>query len=75
MGKTLANAFLSMYTFEDTCSIQIDAQAGGTLTQVNPFIFKVEAEAVRIQTNGKGGAFVWPSLIRKLDRLHARYKS
>ena len=75
MGKAVTDAFLSAYTFEDTCRIQIDVQAGGTLTQINPFIFKSVAEAVRIQTCGKGGAFVWPSLIRKLDRLHARYKS
>src|SRR3990167_6984446 len=32
VGKTIADAFLSMYTFENTCRIQIDAQAGGTLT-------------------------------------------
>jgi ribulose-5-phosphate 4-epimerase/fuculose-1-phosphate aldolase len=28
VGKTIADAFLSMYTFENTCRIQIDAQAG-----------------------------------------------
>ena len=33
VGKTIADAFLSMYTFENTCRIQIDAQAGGELTQ------------------------------------------
>jgi ribulose-5-phosphate 4-epimerase/fuculose-1-phosphate aldolase len=76
VGKTIADAFLSMYTFENTCRIQIDAQAGGTaLTQVNPLIVKGVAEAMRVQTGGMGGAFVWPSLIRKLDRLDGSYKS
>ncbi|MDB5827825.1 MAG: putative aldolase, class 2, partial [Variovorax sp.] len=28
-GKTIADAFLSMYTFENTCQIQVAAQAGG----------------------------------------------
>jgi ribulose-5-phosphate 4-epimerase/fuculose-1-phosphate aldolase len=74
VGKTIADAFLSMYIFENTCRIQIDAQAGGTaLTSVNPAIVSGVAEALRVQTGGMGGAFVWPSLIRKLDRLDTSY--
>ncbi len=38
-------------------------------------IVKGVAEAMRVQTGGMGGAFVWPSLIRKLDRLDEGYKS
>jgi ribulose-5-phosphate 4-epimerase/fuculose-1-phosphate aldolase len=75
VGKTIADAFLSMYTFENTCRIQLDAQAGGELTEVNPLIVKGVAEAMRVQTGGMGGAFVWPSLIRKLDKLDESYKS
>ena len=75
-APTIADAFLSMYTFENTCRIQIDAQAGGgELTQVNPLIVKGVAEAMRVQTGGLGGAFAWPSLIRKLDRLDTSYAS
>ncbi|MDB5891508.1 MAG: class aldolase/adducin family protein [Polaromonas sp.] len=73
-GKTIADAFLSMYTFENTCRIQIDAQAGGDLTEVNPQIIQGVSEAMRVQTGGMGGAFVWPSLIRKLDKLDASYR-
>jgi len=74
VGKSIADAFLSMYTFENTCRIQIDAQSGGAqLTQVNPLIVKGVAEALRVQTGGMGGAFVWPSLIRKLDKLDTSY--
>ena len=76
VGKSIADAFLSMYTFENTCRIQIDAQSGGgELTQVNPLIVRGVAEAMRVQTGGLGGAFVWPSLIRKLDRLDESYKT
>jgi ribulose-5-phosphate 4-epimerase/fuculose-1-phosphate aldolase len=76
VGKTIADAFLSMYTFEATCRIQIDAQAGGgALTPVNPLIVKGVSEAMRVQTGGLGGAFVWPSLIRKLERLDASYRT
>ncbi|CAN5655023.1 class II aldolase/adducin family protein [soil metagenome] len=76
VGRTIADAFLSMYTFENTCRIQVDAQSGGgTLTQVNPLIIKGVAEASRVQTSGMGGAFVWPSLIRKLERTDDSYKN
>ena len=74
-GKTIADAFLAMYTFEAACKIQIDAQAGGgELTQVHPQILTGVAQAMKVQTGGLGGAFVWPSLIRKLDRLDPSYK-
>jgi ribulose-5-phosphate 4-epimerase/fuculose-1-phosphate aldolase len=76
VGKTIADAFLSMYTFENTCQIQIAAQAGGgELTQVNPKIVEGVGLAMKVQTGGLGGAFVWPSLIRKLDRLDPGYRN
>ena len=75
VGKTIADAFLAMYTFENTCKIQIAAQAGGgELTQVDARIVNGVAEALRVQTGGLGGAFVWPALIRKLDRTDDSYK-
>jgi ribulose-5-phosphate 4-epimerase/fuculose-1-phosphate aldolase len=75
VGKTIADAFLSMYTFENTCQIQIAAQAGGgELTHVDPRIIEGVGQALKVQTGGLGGAFVWPALIRKLDRIDPRYK-
>ena len=75
VGKTIADAFLSMYTFENTCQIQIAAQSGGSeLTQVNPKIVEGVGQALKVQTGGLGGAFVWPALIRKLDRVDDSYK-
>jgi len=75
VGKTIADAFLSMYTFEATCQIQIGAQSGGgALTHVNPQIVSGVAEAMRVQTGGMGGAFVWPALIRKLQRIDPSYQ-
>ncbi|QFZ86090.1 class II aldolase [Variovorax paradoxus] len=74
-GKTIADAFLSMYTFENTCQIQIAAQAGGgELTHVNPKIIEGVGQAMKVQSGGLGGMFVWPSLIRKLDRIDDSYK-
>ena len=72
VGKGVADAFLSMYTFENTCRIQIDALAGQggptDLTAVNPSILGGVAHAMKVQTGGIGGAFVWPSLLRRLQR-------
>src|ERR1700712_3375876 len=51
-GKSIADAFLSMYTFENTCRIQLDAQAGGELTTVNPQIVTGVAQAMKVQTGG-----------------------
>jgi ribulose-5-phosphate 4-epimerase/fuculose-1-phosphate aldolase len=73
VGKTIADAFLSMYTFENACRIQLDAQGGGELIEVNPQIVKGVAQALKVQTGGLGGAFVWPSLLRRLDRLSPGY--
>lgn len=74
-GKTIADAFLSMYTFEATCQIQIAAQSGGgELTHVDPRIVEGVGQAMKVQTGGLGGQFVWPSLIRKLDRIDDSYK-
>lgn len=74
-GKTIADAFLSMYTFEATCQIQIAAQSGGSeLTHVDPRIVEGVGQAMKVQTGGLGGQFVWPALIRKLDRIDDSYK-
>ena len=75
VGKSVADAFLSMYTFENACQIQIAAQAGGgELTRVDPRIIAGVGQAMKVQTGGLGGAFVWPALIRKLDRVDGSYR-
>jgi ribulose-5-phosphate 4-epimerase/fuculose-1-phosphate aldolase len=74
-GKTIADAFLSMYVFETTCQIQIAAQSGGSeLTQVDPHIVQGVAQAMKVQTGGMGGQFAWPALLRKLDRVDPTYR-
>ncbi|MCB2018502.1 MAG: class II aldolase/adducin family protein, partial [Hydrogenophaga sp.] len=74
VGQSIPDAFLSMYTFESTCKIQIDAQAGGELTQVDPRILAGMAEVMKIATAGMGANIAWPALLRKLDRSDDSYK-
>ncbi len=74
VGSSIAEAFLLMYNFESTCQIQIAAQAGGALTQVDPRIIDGVGQAMRAQTDGLGGAFAWPAMLRKLDRMDSDYR-
>ena len=74
VGRTIADTFLSMYIFESACQIQVSAQAGGELTPVHPQILNGVHQAIKVQTGGLGAAFVWPSLLRKLDRMDTGYK-
>jgi len=75
VGKTVADAFLHMYTFENTCRIQIDAQAGGELVQVDPKILQGISEVVKVATGGMGASLAWPALLRKAERLDPGYKT
>jgi ribulose-5-phosphate 4-epimerase/fuculose-1-phosphate aldolase len=74
VGRTVPDAFLYMYLFENTCRIQIDAQAGGDLVHVNPAILKGTAEVMNTATGGLGAMIAWPALLRKLDRMDPGYK-
>lgn len=74
VGKTVADAFLHMYTFENACRIQIDAQAGGELVHVNPQIMEGISQVMKKVTTGQGANIAWPALLRKLDRESPGYK-
>jgi len=68
-------AWLSMYTFENTCRIQIDAQAGGELVYVDPRIMQGMEQVMKTATAGQGAGIAWPALLRKLDRVDPSYKT
>jgi ribulose-5-phosphate 4-epimerase/fuculose-1-phosphate aldolase len=74
VGPSIADAFLSMYIFESACQIQLAAQAGGgELRMIAPEILGSTAESMKVQTSGLGGAFAWPALLRKLNRVDESY--
>jgi ribulose-5-phosphate 4-epimerase/fuculose-1-phosphate aldolase len=75
VGSSIAEAFLLMYNFESTCQIQLAAQAGGALIEVDPRIVDGVSHAMRTQTEGIGGAFAWPAMLRKLDRMDTSYRT
>ncbi len=75
VATSIPEAFLLMYNFESTCQIQISAQAGGELTQVDPRIIDGIGHAMRTQSTGIGGAFAWPAMLRKLDRMDSSFRT
>jgi ribulose-5-phosphate 4-epimerase/fuculose-1-phosphate aldolase len=75
VGPTVADAFLNMYVFESACQIQISAQAGGALIEVPQAVLDGVTQAMKVQTGGMGGQFVWPAMLRKLERTDPGYRS
>jgi ribulose-5-phosphate 4-epimerase/fuculose-1-phosphate aldolase len=75
VAPTVADAFLSMYTFENACRIQIDAQAGGELVQVDPRVLEGLGRVLKTVTAGQGANIAWPALLRRLDREDPGYKA
>lgn len=75
VGKTPAEAFLSMYILESACRIQILAQSGGgALLSVPDSILQKVATQLGAVTVGQGAQLTWPGLLRKLDRMDASYR-
>lgn len=76
VARSVAGAFLGMYTLETACQAQIAAQAGGSeLTLIPQQITDGATAASEAVTKNKGGALAWPALLRKLDRLDPSYKT
>ena len=74
VGRNIPEAFLRMYNFENTCRIQIGAQAGGELVTIDPSILQGLGEVMKTVTAGQGPEIAWPALLRKLERLDPSYQ-
>jgi len=75
-ADNIPDAFLFMYLFEATCTIQIRAQSGGgELVSVDQRIIAGATAMAKKVTKSAGGALAWPGLLRKLDRLDPSYRS
>jgi ribulose-5-phosphate 4-epimerase/fuculose-1-phosphate aldolase len=75
VGRTVAEAYLSMFMLERACEIQILAQSGGgELSPIpNEIIGRVGSQMNAV-TVGMGAALAWPGLLRKLDRIDQSYR-
>ncbi len=74
VGRTIPDAFLNMYTFENTCRIQVDALAGGVEPNLIPAgPIEANRNIGKTATAGLGAMLAWPALLRKLDRENPGY--
>ena len=74
VGRTIPDAFLNMYTFENTCRIQVDALAGGVEPNLIPAgPIEANRKVGKSATAGLGAMLAWPALLRKLDRENPGY--
>ncbi len=75
VGKSAAEAFLSMYLLERACRIQILAQSGGgALHYIPNDIINLTAKQMSAVTVGQGADLTWPGLLRKLDRIDSSFR-
>ena len=76
VGRTVADAFLAMYTFETVCTIQVRAMAGGSpLVEVDPRIISTARAQAAEATKGLGSQLTWPGLLRRLARRSPGYET
>lgn len=74
VGKSIADAFLFMYTFEAACTIQVRSLAGAReMLPVKQEIVDGVKQAVELVTLGMGGDLAWAGLKRRLDRRNPGY--
>jgi ribulose-5-phosphate 4-epimerase/fuculose-1-phosphate aldolase len=76
VGRTIQEAFINMYVFENACRVQVDALAGGVEPNlIGPGPIAANANVLQTATAGQGAHLAWPALLRKLDRENPGYDS
>jgi ribulose-5-phosphate 4-epimerase/fuculose-1-phosphate aldolase len=76
VGKSIPDAFLTMFNLQRACEIQLAAQGhGAELIAVSEEVLKTVPGYVKAVTRGAGSALAWAPLLRKLDRLDPSYKT
>ena len=74
-GRTVAAAFLSMFTLQRACQIQVMAQStGAELIGISDDIMSRIARQSRQSLGNNGANLVWPAVMRKMDRLDPSYR-
>ena len=76
VGRNVPDAFLTMYTFQRACEIQVLAQGhGAELIHIGQEVLATVPGYVKAVTRGAGSALTWPALLRRLDRIDPSYRS
>ncbi|HJY41806.1 MAG TPA: class II aldolase/adducin family protein [Steroidobacteraceae bacterium] len=76
IGRTVADAFLNMFTLQRACEVQLLAQGhGAELIEIPQSVLDTVPEFSRMVTRGAGAGLVWPALLRKMDRLDPGFRN
>jgi ribulose-5-phosphate 4-epimerase/fuculose-1-phosphate aldolase len=76
VGRTIPDAFMTMYFLETACQIQLSAQATDKLRPVPDAVLGGVNRAVQLMEASAAdpsAALAWPALLRRLDRLNPGY--
>ncbi|MBL6689716.1 MAG: class II aldolase/adducin family protein [Pseudomonadales bacterium] len=74
-GPNPGGAWQAIYRLEKACHYQLLAESGGnTLTVLSQDIIDSRAGETSTAKLKKRGEFIWPALLRKLDRLDPSYR-
>jgi ribulose-5-phosphate 4-epimerase/fuculose-1-phosphate aldolase len=73
LGRTVPEAFMHMYFFEQACRIQVDVMAAGR--DRITLISDGAVERTRAQVNRPRERRDWPALLRMLDRQQADFRN
>ena len=78
VGETVSDAFVSMYYLEQSCAIQVRAQAGGEVIPLQKSLVDNAYTAMQTSSRGRArtrGGLVWPGLLRRLERKDTSYRN
>jgi ribulose-5-phosphate 4-epimerase/fuculose-1-phosphate aldolase len=76
VGRSVADAFLAMFTLQRACEVQIMAQAGGgALIEISDGILQGIGAQAKQSLGDSGAGRAWPAIMRKMDRLDPSYRN
>lgn len=76
VGRTVADAFLTMFTLQRACEIQIMAQGhGAELLPIGKEVLDTVPGYIKAVTRGAGSALTWPALLRRMERLDGSFRT
>jgi ribulose-5-phosphate 4-epimerase/fuculose-1-phosphate aldolase len=74
VGRTVGEAFTTMYFLERSCAIQVAAQAGGKLRTPSAEVQGVVDRQAQAGLDLAANRLVWPAMLRMLDRTQPDFR-
>lgn len=75
-GPNAGGAWQSIFRLERACEYQVLAQSGGQeIIPLSSEVIDSRHNAASTETLGPRGEFIWPALLRKLDRVDPSFRS